>query len=308
MVQLILKALKLSSLFTLLQIALYYFPFFFLLKRRRAIISQLAFFKLPDFLLSGIFLFVVIFSFELSGILDESNLYIKQYPTLYLLLQWIAMVLANSFFVLVFPYILKKQTNRLSPSLPLQKAIYEKLQVHIPVYITNENCINAFAIGLFKKNRFIVVGNVLVAACTEEEVIAILCHEYGHHKHRDLVKFFLFMSLGLLCFLIFRDSFLTFCHFVMPGISEPTAIGLYGGLNGLIFGGILFSRLSHHAEYEADYYSATHNTQAPMIMVLQKISELSEHLFDKGGITHPSLEKRINNIKNRIPAIKKYTP
>ncbi|MBW4360197.1 M48 family metallopeptidase [Flavobacterium taihuense] len=294
-ITLLLKSLKISSAFTFLQVIVIYIPYLFIGKIKRKIISQLLFFNVFDFILSGIYLFIVIFIFQLLGIVDDNSLFKTQHPVLYFMLGGFAMTLANSFFALLFPIILKNQTNRLEVLPKYSQLLQNKFGAVIPVYTTKKKCINAFAIGFFSTNKIIVLGNELIANCDEDEIEAILFHEYAHHKNKDLIHFYLLLIFSCLFFLFFRENFMMLLKSILPLINEGLAIAIYGGLYGLIFS-IIFSRISHNAEYNADSFSAQNTSNNSMVEALRKISFFTEHLIDKGGMTHPSLIKRIDNI------------
>lgn len=292
----ILKSLKISIAFTFLQAIIIYIPYIFMGKAKKRIINKLLFFNFFDFILSGMYLFIIAFAFEFLGITDDNNVLSVEYPFVGFIFKIIAIVLANSFFVIIFPILLKTQNKRLEPLPKYSNQLLKKFGTNIPVYTTKKKCINAFAIGILPTNKVIVLGSELIANCSDDEIEAILYHEYAHHKNNDLLRFYILLSSSCLFFLLFRENFISFINNIMPGINEGAAIAIYGGLNGLIFGAILFSKLSHNAEYKADVFSAKNTNSNSMIDALKKISLLTEHIIDKGGMTHPSIEKRIDNI------------
>jgi Zn-dependent protease with chaperone function len=294
----VLKAIKISLVFTFLQVIVIYFPFFFIGNIKKTILNKLLFLNFYDFILSGIYLFFIALVFETLGLIDDKTPFALDYPFISFIVKLIAMVIANSFFVIIFPLILKNQSKRLEPLPKYSNVLLEKFGANITVYTTKKNCVNAFAIGILPKSRLIILGNELIANCTDDEIESILIHEYAHHKNNDLVHFYLLLTCSCLFFLLFRENFLLFLKNIIPNINNGIAIGIYGGLNGLIFGAFLFSKLSHNAEYRADGFSARTTNNNSMILALKKISFLTEQLIDKGSVTHPSLEKRIKNIKN----------
>lgn len=291
-----LKSLKISIALTSLQAMLIYAPYLSMKKSRKRIMKNLLFFNFFDFLLSGIYLFCIVLIFEGLGVIDDNNTFAIEHPYLNFVIKIFAMVLANSFFSIIFPILLKNQSTRLELLPKYSNQLLNKFGSRIPVYTTRKKCINAFAIGIIPTNRIIVLGSEIIANCSDDEIDAILYHEYAHHRNNDLPYFYLFLAFSCFCFLLFRENFIYFIRDVLPNISEASAIAIYGGINGLIFGAILFSKLSHNAEYKADVFSANNTKNDAMIDALKKISLLTEHLIDKGGITHPSIEKRIQNI------------
>ena len=99
----------------------------------------------------------------------------------------------------------------------------------------------------------------------------------------------------MLIFLFFREFFFELIKSVNPSTNGGFLIAIYGGFNGLLFS-VIFSRLSHYAEYKADSFTAECIGDNSMVEALKKISLYTEHIIDKGGMTHPSLIKRIDNI------------
>jgi len=71
-------------------------------------------------------------------------------------------------------------------------------------------------------------------------------------------------------------------------------------INGGVFYGLpmwLIPSLTQRVfEYEADAYASRLVDKKSIIEALNKLNEMSNGKIAKGGITHPSLEKRIDNI------------
>jgi Zn-dependent protease with chaperone function len=76
------------------------------------------------------------------------------------------------------------------------------------------------------------------------------------------------------------------------------SVGLTGALMGILFWHIP-AKIQYNLELKADLYSAKLNGKNTLINALKKLDELSNGDVSKGGITHPGLEIRINNINRK---------
>jgi Zn-dependent protease with chaperone function len=156
---------------------------------------------------------------------------------------------------------------------------------------------NALLIGLFPFNRFVIFTDTVLKKLSDEEVSSVFAHEIGHAKFNHLFIFLIFTCAYL--------SILFFMAGLMNGIlgegiwNFSLSVSLF-----LIFWLILFGQLSHRFELQADWF-ATEITADPdsFTRALIKIAYLNGIPFKTSGIsslTHPSIEKRINSIKNRM--------
>jgi len=289
----IINCLKLTVALTLFQIAIIYFPYLLANRGKRKIIKDLILFKPYDFLLSGIFLFfIALIASPFDNMKTPTGHIFSYYMG-----NWIFGVIASSYFFILYPYLLKKQHSRFIIAPGLQEKYKEYFNSNIPVYVTANTLSNAFASGFFPANKVIVIGKSLTENLSKDEQFAILCHEQGHHRANDLLKFYGFMAFALLCFVIGRHFFIQFMKYLFPAIDNGLVIGIFGSLYGAVFYCFLFSKLSHKAEYRADNFAAKYAGAENMIRALQNLNVLTGDLLVKGSITHPSLEKRIANIR-----------
>ena len=156
---------------------------------------------------------------------------------------------------------------------------------------------NALLIGLFPFNRFVIFTDTVLKKLSDEEVAAVFAHEIGHAKFKHL--------LILLSFSCVYMSIL----FSMNGLmNEMLGEGIWNFSLSLlllvIFWVVIFGQLSRRFEIQADWF-ATEITANPdsFTRALNKIAYLNGIPFKTSGIsslTHPSIEKRINYIKNKI--------
>lgn len=289
----LLSALELTLGLSFIQLFVTLFPYLFLRKKQLNIIRKLLFFTFRDYLFATIYLFVFTYFAKLFEWF-EGDWTIQNAP-----LFFIGLLIINGYFFIVHPFVLKYDKRRLTFSPEYSATLSENLQKKVSVYITNNDTINAFATGFLPQNRVIVMGRGLIEKLTQEEREAILYHEVGHHKHYDLIKFYFVVVLQCILLGCFRQPFADLVHQFYPSFNDGNLIFWYGCLIGLFYI-IIFSKISHYAEYQADQYGAQHTSNQAMGNALLKLSELTEHIVDQGSMTHPSIEKRLANIQFQV--------
>ncbi|MCK7487621.1 MAG: M48 family metallopeptidase [Bacillus subtilis] len=168
--------------------------------------------------------------------------------------------------------------------------------------------LNAFFSG-FGKFKQIVLFDTLIQAMSEDEVVAVLAHEIGHGKHKDVLKNFfvnvLVMALyvGILEFLL-RDDTISLA-FRFGTANFGFGIVLFGILISPIADliGIPLSFFSRKAEYAADRFAATTANPEAMISALKvlartNLSNLTPHpLVVQLTYSHPPTSKRVAAIE-----------
>ncbi|WP_340065232.1 M48 family metallopeptidase [Ascidiimonas aurantiaca] len=166
------------------------------------------------------------------------------------------------------------------------------------VRIIKGNVINAYATGVLPFSKTILVGENLVNNMPEEEVQSILLHEVGHLKGNHLFKlYFLNVVLATFSFLFFFTQQKAIL-FEQMGIPEPVVVIISGVIVGLLFW-YFPGKIQYYFEYQADLYAAKRNGVKRMINALHTLDRLSNGEVSKGGITHPTLTKRIHSIKRQ---------
>lgn len=165
---------------------------------------------------------------------------------------------------------------------------------------------NAYFVGLFKEKR-VVLYDTLLEQTNESEVLAILCHEFGHwyHNHifRQLIPSFLttfLMIYGL--------------NYYIKGSKEAIIISIiyfswvFAFASPLV--GLTFNYLTRILEREADVYAVRMGYGEELKSGLIKIhaENMSNLCPDKWFSTyhhsHPTLMERIELIDNEMKKIK----
>ena len=168
---------------------------------------------------------------------------------------------------------------------------------------------NAYFTGFGPKKR-IVLYDTLQDQMTNDEIVAVLAHEFGHYKNHDTFKNMI-ISIVTIAVNLFIFSLLV----SNPGL--PAALG--GTAPSFILALVAFSLLfspidlllnpigsaiSRRAEYRADAFAASHGHGENLISGLKKLarhglSNLTPHpLVVWFSYSHPTLAQRIRAIRS----------
>ena len=173
-----------------------------------------------------------------------------------------------------------------------------------------DNRLNAYFGGLGKSKR-VVLFDTLIEKLEKRELLAVLGHELGHFKHKDIVKNII--SSGVMLFVMFaifgnlpKDIFLEL------GISN----GIYMNIIlFLLFSPVLsflfmpiFGMISRKNEYAADEYGSECESKEALSSALMKLANenksfpLSHPLTIFLYFTHPPLMERLKKLGIDIKA------
>lgn len=169
--------------------------------------------------------------------------------------------------------------------------------------------LNAFFSG-FGRFKHIVLYDTLIEKCGTEEVVAVLAHEIGHAKHKDVLKNFLrsVVQIGttlalLLYFLTASSSWANAFGFSAAHLGFALLhFGMLTDPLGFLLG-IPLTAISRRAEYAADGFAAATTSATDMISALkilarENFSNLTPHpLAVKLTYTHPPISQRIEAIE-----------
>lgn len=169
--------------------------------------------------------------------------------------------------------------------------------------------LNAYFGGLGSSKR-VVLFDTLIEKLNKSELLAVLGHELGHFKHKDILKNI--ASSGLMLFIMFA----------LFG-NLPTTIFTQLGVNGgahivivlfLLFSPLvsfvlmpLFGLLSRYNEYRADEYGSACESKEALVQALVKLADenksfpLSHPLTILLYFTHPPLSERLRKLGMDIP-------
>ena len=153
---------------------------------------------------------------------------------------------------------------------------------------------NAWVCGLLDKRIYIT--DYLLDNFSLDETEAVLAHELGHVKKKDLWVYFAY-ALGYMAFygvIILGLSTILDLNKLSPVSSYLMVIVL-----GLIYFIILFGIISRKMEFRADRYVAeVASNPSAYVEALKKLASLNTMVFrwkrkDEALLSHPSVERRI---------------
>ena len=162
---------------------------------------------------------------------------------------------------------------------------------------------NAALMGLGNTRR-IVLSDTLLAQCQDEEIEAVLAHEFGHHVHHHIWKSIALQGTTTLVgfYLIHRALDWLGPHFAFRGPEDFANLPLLGLVITLL-SLLLFPAVNSYSralERQADAYALRAiPSRIPFISSMEKLAELNlaerqphrwiEFIFH----SHPSIQKRI---------------
>jgi len=165
------------------------------------------------------------------------------------------------------------------------------------------NTANAALTGLGRTRR-IILGDTMLTGYTTEEIIAVLAHEVGHYKHRDILR--LMASGSILAAIGFYTAHLVL-HVLIVTFGFQTAADI-ATFPLFIFCLFVFSLItmpvanaySRRREYRADDYAVRSvGSASPLVGALEKLA--NQNLADRSPAawiefllhSHPSINRRI---------------
>lgn len=141
--------------------------------------------------------------------------------------------------------------------------------------------------------------------CSNDEIIAVLCHELGHWYHSHLTKNLIYSEINIfILFMIFSKCYKNPTFYTAFGFHDmPAVIGLllmsmmlapYNELNGFIS-----IALCRRFEYQADQYAASKGYSEDLKTALLKLNidnlgcPVYDELYSKFNHSHPTLIQRL---------------
>ena len=152
----------------------------------------------------------------------------------------------------------------------LVEEICKKSDVPVPkIAISKMQAPNAFVFGRTSKNSTLVLTKGLLEILDEKEIKAVIGHEIGHIKHKDMIVMTLVGVIPMLAYLLSR-SFI-----FIPSDNRKSSSAFLIGI--FAFGVYLLSHflillLSRLREYYADRFSSQKTNPKWLIRALIKIS------------------------------------
>lgn len=152
---------------------------------------------------------------------------------------------------------------------------------------------NAACAGLLKPR--IHISDYLYENLSREELVSVIVHEYVHAKSKHKLKIFLPI---VIVYLIFGSLYAYSQYLIISHTYSPLGIfGLFGILV-IALAPYIFYLPRTRQETEADRKAAMYAGKDNLISALSVISYLNLIPPSTGGLSHPSLTKRIKNIRS----------
>ncbi len=196
-----------------------------------------------------------------------------------------------------------------------------------PVYVLDEECINAFAAGKTPQDAVIGVSRGAIESLTRDELQGVIAHEFSHIFHGDMrinmraiAAIFGILAVGYIGYFLLR-SMMYAPRGRRSDQKGAAAIGLLGlgliviGCIGTFFGRLMQAAISRQREFLADA-SAVQYTRNPAGIgnALRKIGAQSSavmrhaeasqfnHMFFAEGVrtlfaSHPPIAERVRRIE-----------
>jgi len=170
---------------------------------------------------------------------------------------------------------------------------------------------NAAFTGLGKTKR-IILGDTLLAGYTQDEILAILAHEVGHYKNRDMFRLMLVGSvMAMIGFYISHLCLTGLSGWLGRNIADIATAPVF------IFSLFVFSLISmpfanmhsRRREYAADAYAVGNmGSPDPLVSAFEKLAD--QNLSNKEPApwiefllhSHPSISRRIARARGNMSA------
>jgi STE24 endopeptidase len=167
-----------------------------------------------------------------------------------------------------------------------------------------DNRLNAYFGGLGKSKR-VVLFDTLIEKLTKNELLAVLGHELGHFKHKDIIKNIAMIgTLLFIMFFIFGNLPQSLFDAIKIEKTPYSIIAMF-----LIFSPILslffmplFGMVSRSNEYHADEFGAECESKEELASALMKLANenksfpKSHPLFIFFYHSHPPLVERLKRL------------
>ncbi|MSN96103.1 M48 family metallopeptidase [Campylobacter sp. FMV-PI01] len=187
----------------------------------------------------------------------------------------------------------------------LQKCGFKSNGVFVVDASKRDNRLNAYFGGLGSAKR-VVLFDTIIQKLTKDEILAVLGHELGHFKNKDIIKILIFAFIIIfLVFLILGNLPLSVFEAVGIDKNGGSIIVMISILSSLISFIItpIQSFLSRKREFAADKFGALVKDKISMSNALIKLGHenkafpKSSKIYSSFYHSHPSLYERICELK-----------
>jgi len=165
--------------------------------------------------------------------------------------------------------------------------------------------LNAYFAGLGKSKR-VVLFDTLLKKLSKEEILAVLGHELGHFKHKDILKNI--AVVGVMLFVIFYifghlpDTLFNELHIPKSGVNIVILALLFSDMIFFVLQPLV-NMISRHNEFEADKTGSELVSKKDLASALEKLVSENRHFPKVSKIysfihyTHPPILERLEKLK-----------
>jgi heat shock protein HtpX len=185
------------------------------------------------------------------------------------------------------------------------KRLSEKAEIPMPkLYVVQDPSPNAFAFGRSQKSSNIAVHTGLLKTLEKKEIEAVLAHEIGHIKHRDVTVMTIASVLPLLLYYLIL---------VLSPRDEREGGNIFliffGAMLAQFLGNLLVLWLSRRREYYADAFSGLltenpRNLMTALAKISYSISNIPKNAKNKAMrafyINDPEMKEDVSSILSKI--------
>ena len=176
-------------------------------------------------------------------------------------------------------------------------AIQDNIKYKDVVVWQTESVANAAVAGIVPWSRQIFLTAALLKHFSDDEIEAIVAHEFGHVRYKHILTYLLFLIAYFLSYAIYYIYIGQQLESILPTSSLLSAIGLVFFM--FLYFVIMFRALSRRFEHQADLYAvALTGKPEALQLALVRLAYLNymprsiQSLFELFQ-THPSVDRRI---------------
>lgn len=177
-----------------------------------------------------------------------------------------------------------------------ERAILERYQKNVKVYLLKKDITNIYATGFYGSSKSILIGETLLKKIDQGHVMNLVGHELGHLDHNHLIRTYLANFCAMAIFMISAYWFYPFFS-SLNGYLEGISVFCHGAFLGVLLV-LIPGMVQKKFELEADSHAALLVGKEVYIATLNALNDITGGVMQKNTVNYPSLQKRIENVKN----------
>ena len=202
---------------------------------------------------------------------------------------------------------LKDEELRDSIETMMQKVGFKSNGIYVMDASKRDTRLNAYFAG-FGNTKRVVLFDTLLKKLSKDEILAVLGHELGHFKHKDILKNILVLGVVMFVFFAILGN-LPDSLFKELGVPKNGANII---IIGLLFSDMLFfilqpviNSISRHNEFAADEMGSGLVSKKALASALKKLVKENKHfpkvskLYSKIYYSHPPILERLEKLEDK---------